>query len=207
MRHRPDRDTVVAGDTTIKATRYVIATGSLPAIPLIHGLDSISVLTNENIFDLAELPQHLVVIGGGTVGIEFAQAFRRFGCAVTVIEALRVLGNDDPECVDVVLAQLAREDIAIHQNASIRNVSKDGSNIRFTLETPDGEKTVEGSHVLVAAGRRPNIDGLNLAAANIRFDAAGIAIDNKGRIKVDQAVGRMLRLDLPLPNDHAGLCI
>ena len=172
-----DRDTVTVGDTTIKAKRYVIATGSLPAIPLIHGLNTVPVLTNENIFDLATLPEHLVVIGGGAAGIELAQAFRRFGCAVTVIEALRVLGNDDPECVDVLLAQLARENIAIHQNASVRNVSKDGSKIRLTLETPDGEKIVEGSHVLVAAGRRPNIDSLNLAAANIRFDAAGIAVD------------------------------
>lgn len=176
-----DRDTVAVGDTTIKAARYVIATGSLPAIPLIHGLNTVPVLTSENIFDLSELPEHLIVLGGGSAGVELAQAFRHLGAEVTVIEALRVLSDDDAECADVVLGQLARDGIAIYQNTSVRNASREGAKIRLVLETPDGETVVEGSHVLVAGGRRPNIDSLNLAAAGIRFDAAAVGVDKRLR--------------------------
>jgi pyruvate/2-oxoglutarate dehydrogenase complex dihydrolipoamide dehydrogenase (E3) component len=179
--HFTDRDTVVAGDTTIKAARFVIATGSLAAIPLIHGLDTVPVLTNETIFDLAECPQHLLVIGGGAVGVELAQAFRRFGAQVTIIEAMKVLGNSDPEGVDVLLAALERDGISIHADAAIRNVSREGPKIRITFETTDGEKNVEGTHVLVTAGRRPNLDSLNLAAAEVKFDAANIGVDKRLR--------------------------
>lgn len=176
-----DRDTLVVGDTTIKAARFVVATGSLPAIPLIHGLDTVPVLTNETVFDLPECPQHLLVIGGGAVGVELAQAFQRFGAQVTIIEAMKVLGNDDPEGVDVVTASLERDGVTIHAEAAIRNVSREGSKIRVTFETPAGEKIAEGTHILVAAGRRPNIDSLNLAAADVKFDAAGVTVDKRLR--------------------------
>ncbi len=174
-----DADTVVVGGTTIKAARYVIATGSSPANPLIAGLDSVPVLTNENIFDLNACPEHLLVIGGGPIGVELAQAYRRFGASVTIVETHRVLGGDDPECVDVVLAELERDGIAIHANTGVRQVSREGAKIRLTLETSAGEKTVEGSHLLVAAGRRPNIDSLDLTAAGIKFNANGVTVNKQ----------------------------
>jgi pyruvate/2-oxoglutarate dehydrogenase complex dihydrolipoamide dehydrogenase (E3) component len=190
-----DADTVTVGDTTFKAAHYVIATGSSPANPLIPGLDSIPALTSETIFDLTQCPEHLLVIGGGTTGVELAQAYRRFGAAVTLIEARDVLGSDDPECVDVVLAALARDGITIHANTAIRQVSKAGAKISVTLETADGVKTVEGSHLLIAAGRRPNIDGLNLAAAGITFNANGVIVNpqlrtsNKKVYAIGEAAG------------------
>jgi pyruvate/2-oxoglutarate dehydrogenase complex dihydrolipoamide dehydrogenase (E3) component len=176
-----DADTVVVGDATLKAARYVIATGSSPANPLIPGLDSVPVLNNENIFDLETCPEHLVVIGGGTVGIELAQAYRRFGAAVTVVDTRNILSDDDPECVDIVLAALERDGITLNANTTVRQASKAGANIRLTLETPGGEKTVDGSHLLVTAGRRPNIDSLNLAAAGITFNASGVTVNSQMR--------------------------
>lgn len=176
-----DADTVVAGDTVIKAARFVIATGSLPAVPLIHGLDAVPVLTAETVFDLAECPQHLLIVGGGSTGLAFAQAFQRFGAEVTVIEAARILGSDDAEGAAIVVAALQRDGVTIHQDAAIRNAAHEGGKIRLTLETPDGGKTVEGTHLLVAAGRRPNLDGLDLAAAGVKFNAAGIAVDKRLR--------------------------
>ena len=103
-----DRNTVVAGDVEIRARRFVIATGSKPALPAIPGLDSGPYLTNESIFDLTERPEHLIIIGAGPTGLELAQGFRRLGSSVTVIEAAQPLGKDDPECAAVVLAQLER---------------------------------------------------------------------------------------------------
>lgn len=176
-----DADTLSAGDTTIKAKNFVIATGSLPAMPMIPGLDGAQALTNETIFDLAECPKHLVVIGGGSVGMELAQAFRRLGSQATVIEPERVLRDDDPECVDAVLAQFAREGIDVYANTSIRNVSCSGGSIQLKLETPEGEKTVEGTHLLVTTGRRANIDSLDLARAGIKFNADGVIVDKRLR--------------------------
>ena len=176
-----DADTVTVGDTTIKAARYVIATGSSPANPLIPGLDGVAVFNTENIFDLETCPEHLLVIGASATGVELAQAYRRFGAAVTLVEAHSMLGDEDPECVDVVLAALQRDGIALHANTAVRQVAKAGATVRLTLETPDGEKTVEGSHLLIAAGRRPNIDSLNLAAANITFNAGGVIVNRQLR--------------------------
>ncbi|HWM45427.1 MAG TPA: FAD-dependent oxidoreductase [Xanthobacteraceae bacterium] len=177
-----DSDTVtVSTDTTIKAGSYVIATGSSPANPLISGLADGDYLTNETIFDLGECPAHLVIIGGGAVGIEMAQAFRRLGAQVTVIEMRRALGNEDFECVDIVLAQLAREGIVIHAGAAVRSVERVGAGVKVMFETETGMTSVEGSHLLVAVGRRPNVDGLDLAAAGVKYNAGGITVDRQLR--------------------------
>src|SRR5689334_976690 len=101
-----DRNTVVAGDMEIRARRFVIATGSAPALPAIPGLDSAPYLNNESIFGVTERPEHLIIIGAGSTGLELAQGFRRLGSSVTVLEAAQPLGKDDPECAAVVLAQL-----------------------------------------------------------------------------------------------------
>ncbi|HVG50128.1 MAG TPA: FAD-dependent oxidoreductase [Xanthobacteraceae bacterium] len=173
-----DHETIAVGDDiVIKARRTVIATGSSPATPLMPGLDTVEFLNNETIFDLAERPDHLIVIGAGTVGLEFAQAFRRFGAAVSVIEARTPLGGEDPECVDVVLAALMRDGIAVHAGATVKGVAKTDTGVAVTFETPGGVQTVVGSHLLITAGRRPNIEALNLQAAGIKFDANGIIVN------------------------------
>jgi pyruvate/2-oxoglutarate dehydrogenase complex dihydrolipoamide dehydrogenase (E3) component len=177
-----DAETVRVGDgTSIKAKSYVIATGSSPTNPLINGLETIDYYTNETIFELAECPSHLVIVGAGPVGIEMAQAFRRFGADVTVIEMRRPLATEDQECAEVLLAQLASEGIAIHSGALVTNLAKQAGGIEVTFDTDAGRQTAVGSHVLIAVGRWPNIDGLDLAAAGIKHNASGITVDARLR--------------------------
>ena len=168
-----DPRTVVAGPHTIRARRFVLATGSAPAAPPIPGLEGTPFLTNETIFDLAETPQHLLVIGAGPIGVELAQAHRRLGAAVTIVEAARVLARDDPEMAAVVERALLRDGVTLRTGARIeRAESRDG---RIALHL--GGETVEGSHLLVAAGRRPVVEGLGLDEAGVAHDKAGITVD------------------------------
>jgi pyruvate/2-oxoglutarate dehydrogenase complex dihydrolipoamide dehydrogenase (E3) component len=175
-----DRSTVVVGDEIeIKARRFVIATGSSPALPPIPGLAEAPHLTNETVFDLKQTPEHLIVIGGGPIGIELAQAFRRLGADVTVLEAARPLAKDDPECAAIVLDQLAREGVRIRFGVEIARIESVPPKVRAVLKTATGEETVEGTHLLVAAGRRANTDGLDLGAAGIKYEPRGIVV-NRG---------------------------
>ena len=112
---------VVDGNVVVQARRFVIATGSSPAIPPIPGLAQTPHLTNETIFDLRELPTHLVVIGGGAIGLELGQAFRRLGAQVTVIEAAQPLANDDAECAQIVIDALVREGVEIRTGVSVQS--------------------------------------------------------------------------------------
>lgn len=169
---------VKAGDIRIRSKRFVIATGSRPAIPPIPGLETVSFLTNESIFSLKELPEHLLVLGAGAVGVELAQAFRRLGALVSLIEAGRLLGREDGELTAVVRSRLREEGIVISEGQAVTRVSQDGTGI--VLETASGRFT--GSHLLVAAGRRPATDGLELEAANVALTTAGaIKVDAKLR--------------------------
>lgn len=172
-----DRNTVTAGDVEIRARRFVIATGSAPAVPPIPGLDGGPFLTNENVFDLKERPEHLIIIGAGPVGLELAQAFRRLGSSVTVLEAAQPLANDDPECVAVVLDRLEREGIVIRSGVRVTGIARAGGVVTAAIETSGAEQTVTGSHLLVAVGRRPQINELGLEAAGIRHDPRGIIVN------------------------------
>jgi pyruvate/2-oxoglutarate dehydrogenase complex dihydrolipoamide dehydrogenase (E3) component len=174
-------DAISAGDCAIKARRFVIATGSTPSIPPISGLDAVPYLTNEIVFDLRQCPRHLLVIGGGPIGLELAQAFRRLGSEVTVLEGAVPLAKDDPECTAVVLDQLAREQIAVRAGVKISRIEHLAGNVRVVLEGPAGEEAVEGSHLLVATGRRPTVTGLDLEKAGINYDSRGIAVDKRMR--------------------------
>ena len=175
-----DRATVSVGDDIeIKARRFVIATGSSPAAPLMQGLDTVDYLTNETVFDLTELPEHLVVIGAGTVGLELAQAFRRFGSAVSVIEVHAALSDEEPECADAVTAALEKDGVTIYTGASVKQVGRTEGGIAVTYETAGGTQTISGSHLLITAGRRPNVDALDLKAARIKVDANGIRVNRK----------------------------
>ncbi len=174
--------TVVAGDQEIRARRFVIATGSSPAVPPIPGLDEVGFLTNETVFELTRRPSHLVIVGGGPVGMELAQAHRRLGSQVTVIEAAAVLGHEDPELARVVASRLREEGVTIREHTTVSRVERHGRyGVRLHLEHADGASTVEGSHLLVATGRRPNVDGLGLEAAKIAFGDNGIKVSSKLR--------------------------
>jgi pyruvate/2-oxoglutarate dehydrogenase complex dihydrolipoamide dehydrogenase (E3) component len=167
----------VAGDIEIAARRFVIATGSSPALPPIAGLEGAPYLTTETAFDLAACPEHLIVLGAGSVGLEFAQAFRRLGAEVTVVDATAPLAQEDPECAAVVLDQFVREGIRV-RSASVARVAEAQSQLQVLLTSAGGEETIEGSsHLLVAGGRWPNVVGLGLDAAGIKYDEHGIAVD------------------------------
>ena len=175
-----DRRTVVVGDQyTIRARRFVIATGSTPAVPPIAGLDGGPFLTNDTIFELTQLPRHLVIIGAGPVGLEMAQGFRRLGSAVTVLEAAVPLPHDDAECAAIVMAQLEREGVVVRSGVQVTRIAYATGSVTVTLAGSAGEETIEGSHLLVAAGRKPTVDGLDLAAARIRYDRTGVFVNRK----------------------------
>ncbi len=163
---------VQAGDTTIKARRIVIATGSGPLVPPIPGLDGVEVHTNETIFGLRTRPDHLLIIGGGPIGMEMAQAHRRLGSKVTVIEGAKAFGKDDPEMAAVVLDRLRGEGVEIVEEAQAEKVS--GTDGAITVHTPKGDFT--GSHLLVAVGRRVNLEKLDLETGGVAFTKAGVKV-------------------------------
>jgi pyruvate/2-oxoglutarate dehydrogenase complex dihydrolipoamide dehydrogenase (E3) component len=178
---------VAVGDATLSAERIFIDVGGRPAVPPIPGLDRVEHLTSSSILDLDTVPRHLVIIGGSYVGLEFAQMYRRFGAAVTVIEsAPRLIGREDPEISDAVRDILAGEGVAVQFGARTVRVEPDGDGIAAIVETASGQQTIEGSHLLIATGRRPNTDDLGL-------DRAGVAVDPHGYIAVDDA----LRTNVP----------
>jgi len=174
-----DARTVTAGDFEIRARRFVVATGSRPTIPAIAGLDSGPFLTSETIFELKERPEHLIIVGAGSIGLELAQAFRRLGSSVTVLEAARPLAGDDPECVDIVLDRLEREGVVIRSGVNVVGVTYVGGTVTAAIELAGAEQTITGSHLLIAVGRTPALDGLNLDTAGIRHDHSGIVVDRK----------------------------
>jgi pyruvate/2-oxoglutarate dehydrogenase complex dihydrolipoamide dehydrogenase (E3) component len=176
--HFTGPNTVQAGDDTITARRIVIATGSRPLVPPIPGLDKVPYLTNETLFDLRARPDHLLIIGGGPIGMEMAQAHRRLGCEVTVIEGAKALGKDDPELAAVVLDSLRAEGITIAEDALAAEIRGQAGAIE--VEVKDG-RVFKGTHLLVAVGRKSNIEKLSLEAAGIKTTKTGIKVDDRMR--------------------------
>jgi pyruvate/2-oxoglutarate dehydrogenase complex dihydrolipoamide dehydrogenase (E3) component len=173
---------LVVGDARIRARRFVVATGSKPAVPPIPGLNQAPYFTNETIFANQELPRHLIVIGGGPIGIEMAQAHRGLGSEVTVLEAAGMLAKDDPELVAMLRERLARDGIAIREGARIVRVEHSQGEVAAILQTADGgEERIAGSHLLVAAGRRATVSGLDLEKAGITYSPKGITVDARLR--------------------------
>ncbi|SPH22466.1 Dihydrolipoyl dehydrogenase [Ascidiaceihabitans donghaensis] len=165
---------VQAGDTVIKARRVVISTGSSPLVPPIPGLSDVPYETNETLFDLREQPEHLLIIGGGPIGMEMAQAHIRLGSKVTVIEGAKALGKDDPELAKVVLDTLKDEGVEIAEDAMAAEIRGQAGAIE--VEVKDG-RVFKGSHLLMAVGRKSNTDKLNLDAAGIKTTRTGIEVD------------------------------
>lgn len=165
---------VQAGNHVIRARRVVIATGSVPLVPPVPGLETVPYETNETLFELSHRPEHLLIIGGGPIGIEMAQAHIRLGSRVTVIEGERALGGDDPEAAAVVLDALRNEGVVIAENAMAAQISGEAGAIE--VKTRDGRRFT-GSHLLVAVGRKSNTDRLDLAAGGITPSKTGIKVD------------------------------
>ena len=172
-----DARTVVADGVTVRARRFVIATGSSPAVPPIPGLDTVSYLTNETIFDLTECPEHLIVVGGGPIGMELAQAYRRLGARVTVLEALKALAKDDPDLAHVAVDRLRADGVDIREGAKVTSVENHDDGIAVRVEAEEGESLISGSHLLVAVGRRPNVNDLGLEEAGVAHDRRGVTVD------------------------------
>jgi len=169
-----DKETVIAGEYRIKARRFVIATGSSPLVPPIPGLDGVPHFTNETLFDNRERIGHLLIVGGGPIGLEMAQAHRRLGAKVTVLEAATALAKDDPELTRHVIDHLRSEGIEILEKTKVVRVGGAPGAIEVEVEDADGKRTLNGSHILIAVGRKPNVSGMNLEAAGIEYGPRGI---------------------------------
>jgi pyruvate/2-oxoglutarate dehydrogenase complex dihydrolipoamide dehydrogenase (E3) component len=180
-----DAATVEAGGQRVRARRFVIATGSRAAVPPIPGLDTVPYMTNETVFENLVLPGHLIVIGGGPIGCEMAQAHRRLGARVSVLDMGGILPKDDPEAVAVVRKRLVDEGVELNEGIAIVRVEKTAAGVRVAIADPKApgaaERWIEGSHILVAAGRKPNIENLGLEAAGIDFTKRGITVDDRLR--------------------------
>lgn len=165
---------VQAGDHVIRPRRVVIATGSAPLVPPVPGLERVPYETNETLFDLRERPEHLLIIGGGPIGMEMAQAHIRLGCKVTVIEGAKALRRDDPEAAAIVLDALRAEGVEIAEDALAAEITGEAGAIE--VRTKDG-RSFAGSHLLMAVGRKSNVERLNLQAGGIEPSQTGIKVD------------------------------
>jgi pyruvate/2-oxoglutarate dehydrogenase complex dihydrolipoamide dehydrogenase (E3) component len=166
-----DAQTVGSDSVRVKARKFVIATGSHAAIPPIPGLDQVPYLTNETVFGLKALPKRLIVLGGGPIGVELGQAFRRLGSEVVIIEAGVLLPREDPACAAVVAEQLAADGVEVLTGAPATAVE---AGPVVVVGEGASARRIEGTHLLIAVGRRPAISGLNLEAGGIAYTQAGI---------------------------------
>lgn len=177
-----DAQTLEAGSYHIKAKRFVVATGSHAFVPPMPGLDSVPYETNETIFNLLALPSHLIVIGGGPIGCELAQAFAMLGSKVTILEGSQILPNDDSDAVSLVRKSLKAMGICIYEDMSVEFIeSKARQGISVLIKSKGEQIKVDGTHLLVATGRRANVDGLRLEAAKVKFSDRGIRVDARLR--------------------------
>jgi pyruvate/2-oxoglutarate dehydrogenase complex dihydrolipoamide dehydrogenase (E3) component len=175
------RREVEADGRRIRARRFVVATGSKPTIPAIPGLDGAAYFTNETIFDNTALPDHLIIIGGGSIGLELAQAYQNLGARVSVVEMFTVLGADDPELARIAADCLRRSGIDILENAKVVSAGRRDGGVSVTIEQNGASRRLEASHLLVAAGRQAVVDDLGLEAAGVDYGPGGIVVDKRLR--------------------------
>ncbi len=168
--------TIRAGNRELKGEHIYINTGTKPFKPPIKGIDDVPWMDSARLLDLTELPAHLLIIGGGYIGVEFGQVYRRFGSEVTILQrGDQLMPREDKDIADAVRDILTDEGVKVHLHANAAEVNREGERVEVTLD--DGE-TIHGTHLLVAAGRRPNSDTINP-------DAAGLSLDKRGFIQVD----------------------
>jgi pyruvate/2-oxoglutarate dehydrogenase complex dihydrolipoamide dehydrogenase (E3) component len=170
---------VEVGSELLSADRIFINVGGRAAVPSMPGVESLSYLTNSSMMNLDVIPQHLVIVGGSYVGLEFGQMFRRFGSQVTIVEmAARLLQREDAEVSAAIQKIMADEDIVVRLNARCISLSRSKDGVTAQVECTQDSPTIEGSHLLLAVGRKPNTDDLGL-------DAAGVSCDEQGYITVN----------------------
>ena len=206
-----DKFTVEAGRVLVRARRFVIATGSTPLIPPIPGLDEVPYFTNETIFDVSERIQHLIVLGGGPIGLELGQAHRMLGSHVTVFDTASLLANEDPEASRVLVKKLQDTEVVLYPNTRVERVERSVQGIAVHFHK-DGETTiVKGTHLLVATGRKPNLKSLSLDRAEIAYTEEGIKVNeqlktsNRRIYAVGDVIGGPKYTHLA--NYHAGIVI
>ncbi|HET7855327.1 MAG TPA: NAD(P)/FAD-dependent oxidoreductase [Gaiellaceae bacterium] len=182
-----DAHTVQAGDQVLEGDRILIATGSRTAVPPIEGIDDVGWIDHISALELTELPDSLLVVGAGAVGLEFGQAFARFGSKVTIVDALeRIAPLADAEASATLTSALEEEGIEIVPSAFVKSVRRDGDDVVAMLAPRDGspERELRVARIMLASGRVPNIEGLNLDAAGIESSKPGIAVDERMRTSV-----------------------
>ena len=176
------RSTIEVGGRTLPFRRAVIATGGHPAVPPIPGLSSVAFLTNETLFSLTGLPRRLGIIGAGPIGCEMAQAFARLGSVVTLVDqASRVLPQEDADAAAVVAGRMASEGVTLAVNATVAGVRQQGEDTVVRIEQGAVHQELACDRLLVAVGRTPNVDHLDLAAAGVAFDTTGVIVDDRLR--------------------------
>ena len=172
------KNSVRVGDETVTARRIIVATGATPIALPINGLDAVSDFTNETFFENRNRPDHLIIIGGGPIGVEMAQAHAQLGIRTTLIERFEILSREIKETREIVLTKLLQDGVTVFENCDVSGINENGTTKTITLG--DGQM-IEGSHILVATGRRANVQGLNLSAAGIETTDVGIKVDDSLR--------------------------
>ena len=169
----------------VSGTKIVIATGARPAVPDIPGLDAAPFLTSDTLFEITDQPRHLAILGGGPIGVEMAQAFRRLGSEVTLVEhGGRILKQDDPELAGMLCSVLGAEGVRFRLRTDVVRAERDGAGVALTLRENGREARLAADALLVAVGRQPNVAGLGLDAAGVAYSGDGIAVDARGRTNV-----------------------
>ncbi|MEM1106029.1 MAG: FAD-dependent oxidoreductase [Pseudomonadota bacterium] len=171
-----DKKTVISATTRTRARRIIIATGSTAVVPPIEGLDQVDYLTNETVFSAPEQPSHLIILGGGPIGMEMAQAFNRLGSKVTLVERSSVLGRADAAHAKIAADVLASEGVTFLQGHTAAKIAPVDGGLQLTTEGEGGGATIEGSHLLVALGRRSVLDGLDLEAGGVAHDGRSVTV-------------------------------
>lgn len=172
-----DKRTIAVGDLRIRARRFVIAAGTVPLIPSISGLVNVPYFTNETIFAEQDRLHSLIILGGGPTALELAQSYSRLGSRVMVLEAGKFLPDEDPELAAFIVEQLGQEGVGLHAGASVERVEGGLGRVRVHIDVAGDKHVVEGSHLLLAMGRKPATADLGLEAAGIRYDERGIKVD------------------------------
>ncbi len=172
------KNSIRVGNETVTARRIVVATGATPIAPPINGLDAVAYFTNETFFENRNRPDHLIIIGGGPIGVEMAQAHAQLGIKTTLIESFEILPREIAKSREIVRTKLLQDGVTVFENCDVRSIKENGAIKSITLG--DGQM-VKGSHILVATGRRANVQGLNLSAAGIETTDVGIKVDDSLR--------------------------
>ena len=180
-------NTLSVNSEILKGTNIYLNVGTRPSAPPIQGLDDVSWMDSERLLELKELPKHLIILGGGYIGIEFSQVFKRLGSKVTVVQrGSQIMPQEDEDVAQAIQDFIEEEGVDIRLNTSAKSVSEKDNQIRLTVEIEGKEETIEGSHLLIAAGRKPNSDRLNLEGTNITTNARGyIEVDDYCKTNVD----------------------